>query len=62
MLNDENMVFRLCGKSLTLLNDNKFKKCPFDGSRYKGNYEEQICEVCTVSKIGLECMGLKFAL
>ena len=62
MLNDENLVFRICGKSLALIHDNKFKKCPYDGSRYKITYDEQICEICSVSKIGLESMGLKFAL
>lgn len=62
MLNDENMVFRICGKSLSLLHNSKYKKCPYDGSRHKIEFEEQICEVCNVSKVGLECMGLKFAL
>jgi len=62
MLTDENMVFRICGKSLSLMNEGKFKKCPYDGSRYKLGFEDQICDVCTVAKIGVESMGLKFAL
>ena len=59
MLNDKNIIFSICAKSLTLINDKTVKKCPFDGSRYKGVYDGQICEVCQVCKIGGECLGLK---
>ena len=62
MLNDENMVFRICGKSLSLITDAKFKKCPYDGCRCKVGFEDQVCDVCSVAKIGVEAMGLKFAL
>lgn len=62
MLSDENLVFKICGKTLTIISEGKFKKCPYDGSRYKLGVEDKVCEICTVSKIGVEAMGLKCGL
>lgn len=62
MLNNENMVLNICGRSLTYISEKNPKKCPLDGSRYKNNYDGEICDVCKVCKIGVECLGLKLGI
>lgn len=59
MLNDENIVFKLCANSLTLITDAKYLVCTYDLSRYKQDCKEKVCEVCNVAEIGMSAFGLK---
>jgi len=58
-LNDSDAILRICAKTLKHLKGKDVKKCPYCKSNYSPECDGELCEVCGISKIGAECLGLK---
>eukprot|EP01016_Furgasonia_blochmanni_P018304 TRINITY_DN2082_c0_g1_i4.p1 TRINITY_DN2082_c0_g1~~TRINITY_DN2082_c0_g1_i4.p1 ORF type:complete len:461 (-),score=149.11 TRINITY_DN2082_c0_g1_i4:314-1696(-) len=59
MLYDNDVVLRICPKSLKVLKTRDIKKCAFTNVNYAAQYAGEVCEVSLVSKIGVETLGMK---
>jgi coatomer protein complex subunit alpha (xenin) len=57
-LNDPDAILKVSGKSLKIIQGAP-KKCPYCKSSYSASEDKELCEVCGISKIGAECLGLK---
>jgi len=49
----------LCSKNLVPLKGKELKKCPYCKSSYALDVDGEVCDICGISKIGAECLGLK---
>ena len=58
-MNDNEAIYKICGKSLKIIKNRESKRCPFDQTKYLEEFDGEICGICRVSKIGIDCMGLK---
>jgi hypothetical protein len=38
-LNDNDAVFKICAKSLKIIDSKDAKRCPYDGSRYSPEFD-----------------------
>lgn len=59
---DEHNPFVICSRSFTPLYRGKPQiKCSFCGASYNPEFNGQICDVCSVSEIGKDVVGLRIS-
>lgn len=59
---DEHNPFNLCAKTYTPIYRGKpEEKCPLCNSIYQTSLKGTLCQVCTVSEIGKDCIGLRIS-
>ncbi|CAB0008469.1 unnamed protein product [Nesidiocoris tenuis] len=60
---DEHNPFNLCAYTYTPIYRGKpEEKCPFCSAFYHVQFKGKVCDVCKISEIGADTMGLKFTL
>ena len=58
-LYDNDIIFKVDPKQLKYLKNKEIKKCFFTNLNYSEEFLNDFCEVCLVSKIGVETLGMK---
>lgn len=59
---DEHNPFSLCARTYKPIYRGKpTEKCPLCNSTYQPQFKGSVCQVCTVSEVGKECIGLRIS-
>ncbi len=58
-LNEDEIISKICAKSLTVIKGGNVVKDAFVKASYSSEYTGQIDEISQVCKIGVESLGLK---
>jgi hypothetical protein len=59
MLYDDDFVYKICPKSLKIHKTKEIVKCPYCSANYSKEFDGNKCDVCNLSQIGVETLGLK---
>jgi hypothetical protein len=62
LLYDNDAVLKICPRTYKVNRSKEYVKCPFCQARYTPKSDGLVCSVCEVSKVGVECIGLKIHL
>ena len=60
MLYDDDLVYKICPKKLKIHKNKEVLKCPYCLANYSKEFDGKLCDICNLSQIGLETLGLKY--